>query len=348
MSTKELAVPVNEIAVIAEKMGVTPAKVQFLSETFSPFYFNAVAVIADAATVNVTSSDQVDEMRKAGQLRATLAEIRKSHEKTRKAVKDDALSECQAIDTIARHIRDMIEPVEARMKLEEDFARRERELLQAKMLDERTAKLQQFGVDTSEYNLATMSEHGFTELFEGLEAQFKARQKWQEEEDARLLKEETDRIHRENELAKENARLQKERDELQRKNDEAAAKAKAVKAAADAKLKAEKDKADAVLRAEQERSRKLQAEAEAARLAKEKEEWERAEAVRREELAKKQAAERAAQAPDREKILAFAAEIRALRVPAMASAKADKIAIDIKQQTEKFYKWVESKAGELS
>ncbi len=312
-------------------MGVTPAKVAFLSETFSPFYFEAVKAIKEAGTVNVTSSDQVDDMRKAGQLREILKEIRIGHEKTRKIVKADALAEGQAIDTIARHIREMIEPVEARMKMEEDFARREKELAQAKLKAEREEKLRPMGVNTADYNLESMSEGGFNELFEGLNTAYQARLKWQEEEDARLLQEETDRIHRENELAKENARLRAEQAKLQQQIDADAALAREAKAKADAKLKLEKEKAAAVLKAEQARSRQLELDAEKVRTA---------EALKVQE--QQQALVRAANAPDREKLLTFAAMVRDLPLPAVTSLDAQKVVRTIQDQQTKFVAWMES------
>ena len=140
-------------------------------------------------------------------------------------------------------------------------------------------------------------------------------------------------------LAKDEAarlRLQAENERKLREQAEAAARAE--RAAAEARAKAERDR----ILAEQAAARAERAAAEA-----------RAKAERDRILAEQAAVraetERAAKAPDREKILAFAAAVDGLnaRIPALASEKGRAFETALRMQVAKFHQWVSASAEKL-
>ena len=88
--------------------------------------FSGAIALADtwsekAKTIKVTSDDQVDQMALAKVGRIELKTIRVKVEKSRKAMKEQPLREGQAIDTIARFLKELIEPVEKYLSDQENF-----------------------------------------------------------------------------------------------------------------------------------------------------------------------------------------------------------------------------------
>jgi hypothetical protein len=135
-------------------------------------------------------------------------------------------------------------------------------------------------------------------------------------------------------------------------------KARLERKQAEEKAKAEREKIEAV--AAEERRKAIEA---AAKAAKEKAEVE-AEAKRLRDAEAKRiahekaaaaakakaeadAAKKAASAPDRERLQAFADSVRAMQVPSMSSDEAATIANDIRLKAEAFAKWIESQAATL-
>lgn len=150
---------------------------------------------------------------------------------------------------------------------------------------------------------------------------------------------------REREIAE--AAAKKQRDEV-----EARARAEAQRLRAEAlaeKLAAEKENARLAGIAEQERQKA----AAAAREAKEaREKIEREETARKADEAKAEAdrlaAEEAARlAPEKDKLMAFAAVVRALVVPTLETDKGNAVAVEIESQVVKFAAFIEKKAGAL-
>jgi len=186
------------------------------------------------------------------------------------------------------------------------------------------------------------------------------------EENERLRKEAAEReaqIKAEREAAAAKQReaevaARKERERVEAEKAAAEAQARKEREAIEAKAKAEREKAEAAARAERdkieaaaaEERRKADVVAKFERDAREKAEAQLkaardAEANRIADEAKAKAA--ASKAPDREKLIAFAATVRALKPEALASPEAERIAAEIEQQVEKFAAWIEKKAALL-
>jgi hypothetical protein len=112
--------------------------------------------------------------------------------------------------------------------------------------------------------------------------------------------------------------------------------AAAERAELERKAKAEREAAELAARIEREKREKVEAElrqnaaAEAARIA-----------------AEKAAAKKAAAAPDKEKLLAFAKSVRALTHPALSTEEGKQLSPVIASQCEKLAQWIEAKAATL-
>lgn len=374
---QELAVLPNQIVVLAEQMGVTPAKVQQLSATFGPSFFQAEKIIAEARTVSVTDATQLKEMKKARELRLTLKEIRVATEKSRVAAKSDALKEGQAIDKVAGYIKGIIEPVEAELENAEKFAERAQAAREAKLKAEREQALAPYTIDTAAFNLGAMEEAAFATLFNGFKLAHEAKIEAERKAEAERVAAEAARVAEEKRIREENARLealaaereaalkaereaaakaQREADEKARiAREEAAAaaraaqaKADAEKAAIEAKAKDEREEAARVAKVEADRLAEVARKEREAREKLEAENKAREEAEAKRVADEKLAARKAAQAPDREKLMAFAATVRAMEVPIVSSEDAKRVAAEIALKVAGFALWIETQTKGLA
>ena len=150
------------------------------------------------------------------------------------------------------------------------------------------------------------------------------------------------------------AAMAKQRAEAKAAADAAAEEARKIKAEADRlakiaadKAMAEREAAEAKARAEQEAIRK---QAQYEREAREKAEAE-AKRLRDAEdariAAEEAARKKAARAPDREKVRAFAASVRSLPIPQASTTEGAAVVAEIAAQVEKFAAWLEKKGAEL-
>jgi hypothetical protein len=341
---------------------------------------------ATAETLTVTDVSQKAEMKLARTTRLLLKDLRVDVEKRRKELGEAALRTKQKIDEQAKTIKELIEPLEARLLEQEQFA----EALEAKAKEEtrlaRVELISPFG-DPKFYSLADMTPEAFDTLLAGLKASKAAK----EEEDrkakeaaeakAKAEAEERERVRLENERLKAEAaekekELKAERERVAKEQAEAAAKAaaeaKKQREELEAKAKAEREALEAQAKVEREaaaQKSKEQAEAERAERAKEQALREAAEAVAREEQAARAkaeaelkakadaeeaarkaaaaAAKKAAAAPDKEKIAAFAATVRALVAPVCKTPEGEKVSGLIGEQIEKFSTWAQKQAEQL-
>lgn len=314
--------------------GLEPSSAAQLRALFVPFLAQAEEWEARAKAIVVTAVTQKREMKLARESRLALREIRCEVENVRKTAKADALSRGKAIDGIANAIKGVIEPLEAHLQEQEDFAKRyeaaEREKLRAARAE---ALVAYGGLVEACGDLGTMPEDIWAATLENARVVHEAkleearRQEAIRVEAARIeaeqreaarqaaIKAEAERVAREKALAEEAAKLRAEAAERER---QAAAERKRVeeeRAAERAKAKAEADAREAALRAEHERIQaKVRADAEAARIEREK-----AEAAQRAEREKAEAEAKRA----REEAAKAQAELDAAR-----KAEADRVAAE--------------------
>ena len=324
-----------------------------LATAFSPFFATAEKWRQQALTIKVTDATQKREMKLARESRLALKEARVAVEKKRKALKADIILKGKAIDGCANIFNAAVEPIENYLLEQETFAERIEkariEAEQAALRQSRSAELLALGYAHAGADLGAMLTLDYANVLADAKAikaeQDKAAADAKAREEERLrLKAENERLQREaaeakrladeerKRVAAEAAAVAKERDrvaDMQRKISEADAKA------ATELLRAEHNRLQAIANAE--------ADALAAKLEGERRAWKTAEAALKAtqqaeaaRLARKaEDARLAAIAPEREKLLAFAASLRDLPVPDV------EMATTIRLEVANMAKWVE-------
>lgn len=326
-----------------------------------------------AADIKVTSLDQTREMRFARECRLALREVRTNAEHTRKRLKEDGIRRGKAIDGLANIIKACIEPIEAHLLEQEQFADRHHARVQAELATERAQLLVAYGSDPHAYaSLGEMSAETWESTKESARLAHEHRK--EEARKAELVRLEAERLTAERLAAErvEKVRLEAERvereralaAELEATKAKLAEQAEQRKAAEQARVeseqKAEREKHAADLarqreleakdREHQAQQRKLEAEAKAARDAKEHAEKVLEDARLEREKRDRDAAElaeKAALAPDREKLRAFAGSLRTLAPRGLTTERGKKASVHIAGQLAKLSDYVSTIAGEL-
>jgi len=341
---------------------------QPLAEIFQPFQITLAKWKEKATSLVVTSPTQKAEMQQARLARLELKDARVMMEKTRKGLVEHLKARTGKIDAAARAIREEMEALETKLLESEQFAERHAAKLKAETKLLREQELAPFMdtpiigdlSDLSVADYATVLTNAKLARQARIDAALKAEQeaaakaRAEQEQRERIaaenarLKEEAEKARQEREAAEAAAKIERDRIEAERA-EEARKAAAEIKRVADA-AEAERKRVEAVVRAEQAR---LQREHEAAQAeARKQAEAAQADAAKaREELRKKQEAEAAekkkleaerkarekaervaAAAPDKEKLKAFAAAIRAVPTPTLSNAELiDRLALKMNQ-----------------
>jgi len=139
-----------------------------LRDTFKTWDETAAELAAKARTIVVTSSDQVKEMKLASESRLALRRIRIEVDKKRDKLKLDSQNYRRAVDEQADKIVNAIAPIEAYLKQQEEFAKREEEGRRLARVTHRSAKLRELGVNPALYQIAEMEDSAWDELVLGI------------------------------------------------------------------------------------------------------------------------------------------------------------------------------------
>jgi len=343
----------KEALVILQETGVEKNTAEYLEKVFTELFTEAKKWVAKADAIKVTDCSQVSEMQKARELRLTLKNIRCDVENKRKAMKADALAKGKAVDGIANVVKVMIEPVESYLQEQEDFAKRVEEARINELRRSRMMMLMQYDNEGgTALDVATLSQEQCDAMLNGMKlAKEQREEQTRKEEEARIAEQkriEEERAEQERQRQKElnEARARAEAEAEQRKKaeaqrDEADRKAREQQRKADAELKAAQDKLDS----ERKQAEKLRKEKEEAdRIAREqREEADRMERERiQNELDAKQKAE---QAPDKDKALAFGEQVKQIKVPEMKSEAGKAFQNVLEEQMAKFSSWIVTAAN---
>lgn len=205
----------------------------------------AEALKKTAETLIVTSVDQKAEMKLARATRLSIKDLRVEIDHKRKELGEEALRRKQKIDSDAKELRDILEPLEARLLEQEKFAERAEEARKAELKAAREKELVAFGVETQFVDLATMPEEAYDKFYESAQAGFRAKvaaeKKAKEEAEAKAKAD-----------AEERQRVQAENERLKKEAAERDAKAKAERDAAEAeKLRIQKEHEEATRKAKE-------------------------------------------------------------------------------------------------
>jgi len=319
-------VVVPELVKIAEQTGLAELRQHELVQAFGPSFVAYRDLVAQSKAIVVTDATQVSEMKAAREARIKLQKVRTGADKLRKALKEESLSVSKGIENVAQSIIRACEVEEERLEKAEKFAERAEAARREKNKATRTALLAPFGVNTSFYDLAGMSEEAFAELLSTQELAAKARAEEAKRQEDQRVEAERQRREEQERIAAENKRLREEREALEAKarkeREELEAAAAKEREAAAAKQRELQRAADEERAKAAEIERKAKAEREAA------EAKERARLAEEKRIAdEKAAAEHAAAlAPDREKLLALADAFGSVAFP-QASSEAGQVAL---------------------
>lgn len=315
----------NELQVILTEQNVAKDNAKQLLEAFGAPFEEAGKILAEYQAIVVTEEDQFDLMADARSKRLALKNIRVDVEKKRKELKEDSMRTGRAIDSVARFVKETIEPAEKYLETQEKFAEIRQAERAAKIKAERIEKLMQYTYDLSLYNMDSMTEEQFNSLLTDLKAQHEARLAEQKRiEDERIAKQKAEAEEQERVRA-ENAKLKKEAEareakiaEEQKQYETKIAEERKAAEEREAKVRAEREAEQKATQAKLDEERKKREAVETEQRA----EHERVEAERqRQEDEKRQAL----LAPDKEKLLALAASIEATELPALASKDAQAV-----------------------
>lgn len=339
------------------------------------------------ASPKVTDATQLTEMRKARVIRLALAEQRIAGDKLREKLKADSLLRGKAIQGVYNLLEFMVKPLEESLLESEKFAERAEAARKALLKAERETMLKPYGIDVAFYDLGEMPAPQFNALLDGTKAAHEAKKAAAEKAEAdRVSKEkaeaeERERVRLENIRLKEEAIAREAAAKAEREKAEAAARETAEKAAkekaeieakakAAAKLAAEqaaKERAEAEAKAKAERDAlkaetdrlaaialqaRQEAEAQAikereARLKLEAEAKKREEAELYKETARKLAEKESAAAPDKEKLIAYAAAILAVPINPLSTDTARALVAEINNDVDALAARIIAKAKAL-
>lgn len=360
-----------------ETPGLGADRAKQIAVSFGTFWERAKDLCARAELISVTDATQLTEMKHAKKLKGEFRDLRSELDDAREGFKAPALKECQAIDKAARFIRESVGPAEQRLDEMAKFAERAEAARREALRQSRQTLLAPYVKDFTGYSFADMSEETFGTLLANSRKAHEDRMALAEQVERERLaaiaaKEEADRLMRaENErlrleavererLAKIEAdRLKAERDaieeaahqerlaaqaraDVERQRNEAATKEAADKALAEreaieAKARAEREAAEAVATKERHAREKAESELKS-----------KQDAEKRKTAAEAKAKKAAELAPDKEKMVKLAADIRAFKFPTFDSCEAQSMIRDIKASFERIALLAETKANDLS
>lgn len=243
-----------------------------------------------AFSIVVTDESQKELMQEARTMRLAFVKERNRIDKVRKEIKEPYLRKTQVIDGTGRILKTMFEQAEAHLEKQEMFAIRKAEEQKRELKTKRVDALLQYvesnKIDPYLAGLTELSDVAFQGMLDSAKAAYEAKQVAIKEENERNIRERA-------ELEAENKRLAEEKAE----SDRLAAVAKAAQDAAEQKQReAEAETARHKAEAEKKEQERIAAEeAETVRIADER--------------------AKAAAAPDKEKLLAYAAAVEAIEIP---------------------------------
>lgn len=204
---------------------------------FAPFEAQAKEWMEKASQINVTDESQVELMAGAKEARLALKRIRVSVENTRKELKDEFLRKGNEIQQIANRLRDLIEPIEAHLQEQEDFAKVQEAKRKQLLFDVRLGQLIPLITQQQAlmFPLSEMTEFAFETMVTGFKLAKEAKEKYDAEmaeieiRNKAAKEAEEKRIREENEsqqkiIKQQEEKLKKERAERKRLEDEAAAR----------------------------------------------------------------------------------------------------------------------------
>lgn len=218
----------NKLQVIFDEQGIEKSDAQKLVEAFGGPFEEAGDILATFErdsegnlvpgkdAIKVKDENDFATMAEAREKRLALKKARTTVENKRKELKADIVKQGKAIDSVARFVKEEIEPAEKYLEEQEKFAELRAAEKAAKLKAERVEKLMAYTDDISLYNLDEMNDDQFNSLLATLKAQKEAEEKRIADEAKAKAEAEAAEKKRQEEQAAENARLKKEAEEKEK------------------------------------------------------------------------------------------------------------------------------------
>ena len=344
--------PDDKLVKYADKTGLEKPATATLVEAFRPIFAKARAAIDDARGVaeSVKDATCVKEIRKSRACRLAIRAVRLESESTRKKQKEHALLYGRAVDGFHNILLADLSPVETALQEAEDIAERAEAARKAALKLARESELNPVLETPFMGDLSDLSEHAYAKTLADAkllrQAKIDAAAKAEAEKQAAAAK--AEREAAEKKLAEERAAAEaaaKAAAEKARKEREAIeAKARAEREAAEAAALKEQKRLEAIAEEERKKVAAAEAQAEALREAEAKRIADAAAAAAEEKRLAEAAARKAAAAPDKAKIQAFADSLRELPLPIL---KTKQVLGLLPAKIEELAVWVESQIARL-
>ena len=302
----------NKLQVIdvIESSGLEPETTTDLKKRFLPFWEQANEWAERAKTLVVTDESQTAEIKMARVARLALRDIRVAADKERKELKAESIRKGKAIQGIYNIIEYLIKPTEEYLYTQEKFVEIRQEAARQELNREREAKAAPWS-QYIDYTALPETNAPWADL---TAEQFQAFLDRAGKLKLAHEKAEAERLAAEQARLEEEARIRAENERLKKEAEERELQASEERRAMEEQARKEREQAQAKLDAER-----------AARARLEAENRKREEAERKAREAEEAARRKAEQAPDKEKLLAFAADLSSLDFPAVTSMNAREI-----------------------
>ena len=327
----------NELVEVIEKAKIEQGTAKMLQESFNPLFTKAQEWKLEADKIIVTDESQTEMMAKAREIRLSLQKVRTDADKKRIALKEDSLRYGKAVQGIYNVIEFLVKPIEKHLENQEKFIERQEEQKRLVIKQKRESEILPYAEFVpGGFDFGIMTEEDYQRLLAGFKIQYQLKQ------DA-IAKAEAEKIEAEKKAKEEQERIRIENEKLKAEKEAREKEIAAERAANEKKLKAEKEAREKEIAAERAANeKKLKAEKEAREKA-EKEKKEIEEKQRKEKeietnrikaekeaenkriAAEKEAERKAQNAPDREKIVKFIADLSLLEYPDVKADEAKKI-----------------------
>jgi hypothetical protein len=344
----------TEIAKInPAEYGLQEAQVKTIEEAFMPKIIERDGLMKVYETL-ITEELTPELCIEAKALRLKLVRVRTGIAEIHKTQKAFYLAAGRYVDAWKNKETAPVEQMEEKLEGIEKYWENIEKERKAKLRAERVTELQKYEVDGSLIMLGEMADDVWDNYLAGVKLQYENRKIAERKaEEDRLAAIEAEK-KRQEEIRLENERLKAEREEMERKQETERKKQVAALAAAEKKRK----EAEAAML---EQAKKDRERIEAERQAKEKAETELREKRETEARAQKEAEERAiaeekariaeakkqAAAPDKDKLLKLAEEIKSLSLPELKTPEAKEIINSVRGLLYKINSYIVEKTKEL-
>jgi len=322
----------NELTKVIEQEKIIPTQAEFLLENFKIIFETAKEFELKASKIKVTDISQVEEMKKANELRIEIKNLRCEANNKRAELKAESLRTGKAIQGFYNVIEALTKPMESHLLKQEKFAEVIEEQKRNERLINRVELLSEVVEDASLYNLKDMSEQGFQELLKNSKLVKEVKAKKEKEAEEKIKQAGIEAEERQKKIEKENEKLKKELEEkqkkdaekarldkieLDKKNKENIRKNRLAKIESDKRRK-ELDEANAKLRKAEDDRKEIEAE-------KKRKEDEAKEEAKKLKDAEDKKARDLKLAPDKEKLAKLSNDLSLMSLPEVKSEEANDV-----------------------